>query len=114
MWQLWFPVRHQGDIKGGDQVRDFRLLAGILTALALAYQVVWFLGEPGLRLWSATTDVRVFLVLDLLSDVGLGALSVALIERLSKHVSAEPGETSVAAAARLAQNAQALAKSPGV
>lgn len=105
VWQLWFPVRHQGDIKGGEHVRDFRLVAGLLTALALAYQVVWLFGEPGLRLWSATTDIRVFLVLDLLSDVGLGALSLALIERLSKHVSPEPGETSVAAAARLAQDA---------
>ena len=86
-------------------MRDYRLLAGLLTALALAYQVVWLFGEPGLRAWSATTDVRIFLVLDLLSDVGLGTLSVVLIERLSKRVSPEPGETSVAAAARLAQDA---------
>ena len=71
--------------------------------MALPYQVVSFFGEPGLRLFSATTDVRIFLVLDLLSDVGLGVLSVTLIERLSKHVSPEPGETSVAAAARLAE-----------
>ena len=103
LWQLWFPVRHQGDIKGGEHVRDFKLLATLLTALALAYQLVWLVGEAGLRYWSATTDVRAFLILDLLSDVGLGVLSLALIERLSKHVPAEPGETSVAAAARLAQ-----------
>ena len=98
-----FPVLHQGQIKGGEHLRDYRLLTGPLTGLALAYQVVWLVGEPGLRLWSATTDIRIFLVLDLLSDVGLGLLSVTLIERLSKHVPAEPGETSVAAAARLAE-----------
>jgi bacteriorhodopsin len=103
LWQLWFPVFHQGHIKGGEHVRDYRLLAGLLTGLALAYQVVWLFGEPGLRLWGATTDIRIFLVLDLLSDVGLGVLSLTLIERLSKHVGPEPGETSVAAAARLAQ-----------
>ena len=102
LWQLWFPVLHQGQIKGGQHLRDYRLLAGLLTVLALGYQVVWLFGEPGLRLWSATTDIRIFLVLDLLSDVGLGALALALLERLSKHVRAEPGETSVAAAARLA------------
>lgn len=103
VWQLWFPVLHQGQIKGGEHLRDYRLLAGLLTGLALAYQVVWLAGEPGLRLWSATTDIRIFLALDLLSDVGLGVLSVTLIERLSKRVPAEPGETSVAAAARLAE-----------
>jgi bacteriorhodopsin len=103
VWQLWFPVLHQGRIKGGEHLRDYRLLAGLLTGLALSYQVVWLFGEPGLRLWSATTDIRVFVVLDLLSDVGLGALSLTLIERLSKHVPAEPGESSVAAAARLAE-----------
>ena len=102
LWQLWFPVLHQGEIKGGEHLRDYRLLAGLLTGLALAYQVVWLVGESGLRLWSVTTDIRIFLVLDLLSDVGLGVLAVALIERLSKHVPAQPGETSVAAAARLA------------
>ena len=60
-------------------------------------------GEPGLRLWSATADIRIFLLVDLLSDVGLGVLSVTLIQRLSKHVPGEPGESSVAAAARLAE-----------
>lgn len=105
LWQLSFPVRHQGEIKGGEHVGDFNLLASLLTALALVYQVVWLLGDPGLRYWSATTDIRAYLVLDLLSDVGLAVLSLALIERLSKHVRAEPGETSVAAAARLAQHA---------
>ena len=105
VWQLWFPVHHQGDIKGGEHLRDYRLLAGLLTGLAVAYQVVWLFGDPGLRAWSATTDLRIFLVLDLLSDVGLGVLSLTLIERLSKHVSPQPGETSVAAAARLAQDA---------
>ncbi len=103
LWQLWFPVLHQGEIKGGEHLRDYRLLAGLLTALALGYQIVWLFGEPGLRVWSATTDIWIFLILDLLSDVGLGALSLALIERLSKHVPAEPGETSVAAAARVAE-----------
>lgn len=103
LWQLWFPVLHQGEIKGGEHLRDYRLLAGLLSGLALGYQVVWLFGEPGLRVWSATTDIWAFLVLDLLSDVGLGALSLTLIERLSKHVPAEPGETSVAAAARVAE-----------
>jgi bacteriorhodopsin len=105
VWQMWFPVLHQGQIKGGEHLRDYRLLAGLLTALAVAYQVVWLFGEPGLRLFSATTDTRIFLVLDLLSDVGLGVLSLTLIERLSKQVSAKPGETSVAASARLAEEA---------
>ncbi len=58
LWQLWFPVLHQGELKGGEHLRDYRLLAGLLTVLALAYQVVWLLGESGLRLWSATTDIR--------------------------------------------------------
>jgi bacteriorhodopsin len=52
------------------------------------YQTVWLLGEPGLRLWSATTDIRAFVLIDLLSDVGLGVLSLTLIERLSKHTRA--------------------------
>lgn len=47
LWQLWFPVLHQGQIKGGEHVRDYTLLAGILTGLAVAYQVVWLLGSRG-------------------------------------------------------------------
>jgi bacteriorhodopsin len=102
LWQLWLPIEHQGRIKGGEHIHDYRILAALLTALTLAYQVVWLVGEPGLRIWSARTDVPIFLVLDLLSDVALAVLSLTLIERLSKRVHPEPGETSVAASARVA------------
>ncbi len=104
LWQLWVPVLHQGRVKGGEHLRDYRLLAGLLSALMIAYLVLWGLGEPGLRLWSSTVDIPIFLVLDLASDTGLGIMSVLLIERLSKHVEPEPGETSIAASARTAQH----------
>lgn len=105
LWQLWVPVLHQGQIKGGEHLRDYRILAGSLTALSIAYLVVWFLGEAGLKVFSSSVDIPVFLVLDLASDTGLGIVSVLLLERLSKHVDAEPGETSIAASARMSRGA---------
>ncbi len=105
LWQLWGPVRHQGELKGGEHLRDYRLVAAVLSALSLGYLVVWFLGEAGLRLWSTAVDLPLFMVLDVASDAALGILSVFLIERLSKHVHPEPGETSIAASARLHQSA---------
>lgn len=101
LWQLWGPVLHQGELKGGEHLRDYRLVAALLSALSLGYLVVWFLGEAGLKLWNAAVDLPIFMVLDVASDAGLGILSVFLIERLSKHVEAKPGETSIAASARL-------------
>ena len=102
LWQLWGPVLHQGQIKGGEHLRDYRILAGSLSALSIAYLAVWFFGDAGLRLFTSTVDIPLYLVLDVASDTGLGAMSVFLIERLSKHVDAEPGETSIAASARMA------------
>lgn len=99
LWQLWGPVLHQGQIKGGEQLRDYRILAGALTALSIAYLAVWFLGEAGLKVMSSSVDIPIFLVLDVASDTGLGIVSVLLIERLSKRVDAKPGETSIAASA---------------
>ncbi len=49
LWQLCFTILHLGESKGGEHLRDYRLLAGLLTALALGYQVVWLFGERGLR-----------------------------------------------------------------
>lgn len=74
------------------------------TALSIAYMAVWFLGDAGLKLFTSAVDIPLFLVLDVASDTGLGILSVVLIERLSNHVDAEPGETSIAASARMARN----------
>ncbi len=105
LWQLWGPVLHQGELKGGEHLRDYRLVAAVLSVLALGYLAVWFLGEPGLRLWSGSVDLPLYTVLDVASDAGLGILSVFLVERLSKHVDAHPGETSIAASARLHHSA---------
>lgn len=101
LWQLWGPVVHQGQIKGSSlHLRDYRLLAAVQSGLVVAYLGVWFLGDFGLRLWSNVVDVTIFVVLDVASDAVLGIMSVVLIERLSKQVDPQPGETSVAAAAR--------------
>ncbi len=100
VWQLWRPVRHQAHIKGGDNLRDYRILAGVFTASAIGYQAVWFLGDAGLRAFSTSIDIAIFLVLDLASDVVLGILSVVLVERLVHKAEPEPGETAVAASAR--------------
>ncbi len=104
LWQLWGPVLHQGQLKGGEHLRDYRLVARLVSVLSLGYLATWLAGEPGLKLWSAAVDLPIFVVLDVASDAGLGILSVLLIERLSKHVDAQPGETSIAASARLHQN----------
>lgn len=104
LWLLWGPVLHQGELKGGEHLRDYRLVAALLSALSLGYLVVWFLGESGLKVWSALVDLPILMVLDVASDAGLGVLSVFLIERLSKRVDARPGESSIAASARLHQS----------
>lgn len=96
------PVLHQVEIKGGRNVRDYTLLAGLFTVTVLAYQAVWFIGKPGLRLISSPVELPILLVLDLARDVGLGILSVLLVERLVHEVKPEPGETAVAASARYA------------
>ncbi len=106
LWQLWGPVIHQGQLKGGSRhLRDYRLLAALQSGLVVAYLGVWFLGDFGLRLWSNVVDITIFLVLDLASDAVLGIMSVVLIERLSKQVDPEPGETSIAASARSGKGA---------
>ena len=104
LWLLWVPVLDQGKRKGGEHLEDYRVVAAVLSVLSLAYLAVWFLGEPGLRLWSTAVDLSIFVVLDVSSDAGLGIMSVVLIERLAKHVDAEPGETSIAASARAQQS----------
>lgn len=105
LWQRWGPVPHQGQIKGGEHLQDYRVMAGVLSALSVGYVAIWGLGESGLALWSGTVDIPLFMVLDVASDAGLGILSVVLVERLSKHVDPEPGETSIAASARIAKSA---------
>lgn len=99
IWQLWRPVLHQVEIKGGKSVRDYRLLAALFTAAAIAYEVVWLVGEPGLVLISPQLELTLLLVLDLASDAGLGILSVVLVERLVHEFEPEPGQTAVAASA---------------
>ncbi len=100
LWQLWGPVLHQVEIKGGRNIRDYTVLAGFFTATVLAYQAVWFIGDAGLRLISSPVELPILLVLDLASDVALGILSVLLVDRLVHEVKPEPGETAVAASAR--------------
>ncbi len=99
VWQLWRPVLHQVEIKGGRNIREYGILAACFTALAIAYEAVWLVGEPGLLLISTQVENTLLLVLDLASDAGLGILSVLLIERLVHEVEPEPGETAVAASA---------------
>lgn len=99
LWQLWGPVLHQGEIKGGKNLHDYRLLAGAFTILVVAYQVVWLVGEVGLKLISSSVDLPILLVLDLASDAGLGIASVLVLERLAHDVEPQPGDTTVAAAA---------------
>lgn len=99
VWQLWGPVLHQGEIKGGRNLRDYKLLTALLTAACIGYEVAWIAGEEGLKLMSSRIEDPVLLVLDLASDAGLGILSVTLMERLAHEVEPEPGETAVAAAA---------------
>ena len=100
VWQLWGPVLSQGEIKGGENVRHYKLLAVLATVTIMAYQVVWAIGEAGLKLISSPVESPIFLVLDLVSDAALGILSVALVERLAHEAEPEPGETAVAASAR--------------
>jgi bacteriorhodopsin len=100
VWQLWGPVLHQGEIKGGENLHDYKLLAGAFTAAVVAYQAVWLVGEAGLKLISSPVELPILLALDLGTDAGLGIASVVLLERLAHRFEPEPGETAVAASAR--------------
>ena len=100
VWQLWGPVLSQGEIKGGENVGPYRLLAAFATITIIGYQAVWLVGESGLKLISTSVESPIFVVLDLASDAALGILSVALVERLAHEAEPEPGETAVAASAR--------------
>ncbi len=99
VWQLWGPVLRQGEIKGGKNLHDYKVLAGSFTALVVAYQAVWLIGEAGLKVISSPVELPILVALDLASDAGLGILSVILIERLAHEVKPKPGETAVAASA---------------
>ncbi len=100
LWQLWGPVLHQSQIKGGKNLHDYTILTGFFTATAVGYQALWLIGEAGLKVISSPVELPILLVLDLASDVALGILSVILVERLVHELEPEPGETAVAASAR--------------
>jgi bacteriorhodopsin len=100
VWQLSGPVRSQGEIKGGENLGHYKLLAALATVTIIGYQAVWLIGEAGLKLISSPVESPIFLVLDLVSDAALGILSVALVERLVHETKPEPGDTAVAASAR--------------
>ncbi len=40
VWQLWVPVLHQGEIKGGKNLSDYKVLTGSFTAAVFAYQAL--------------------------------------------------------------------------
>ena len=100
LWQLGGPVRSQGEIKGRENLRHYKLLAALATVTIVGYQTVWLIGEAGLKLVSSPVESPIFLVLDLASDAVLGILSVVLVERLVHEAKPEPGDTAVAASAR--------------
>lgn len=100
VWQLWGPLLRQGEIKGGKNLDDYKVLAALFTVAVVAYQAVWFIGEGGLKVISSSVELPILLALDLATDAGLGILSVILVERLVHEAKPDPGETAVAASAQ--------------
>jgi bacteriorhodopsin len=106
LWLLWWPVTHQGEIKGGEHLHDFSLMARAMTALWPLYLLIWLLGVPGLHVWNETGDLIALTVVDLLTNVGVGVFNVRSINAMARDVDSEPGETSIAASARLTSESE--------
>ena len=72
LWLLWWPVSHQGEIKGGEHLHDFTRIARAMTALWPLYLVVWLIGVPGLHVWGETADLVALTAVDVVTNVGVG------------------------------------------
>jgi len=70
--------------QGGAAQQVFRTLAYLTLVLWSLYPVVWLLGTEGFGAVGSTTEVFLFLVLDILAKIGFGFLLLTNREALSQ------------------------------
>ena len=70
--------------QGGAAQQVFRTLAYLTLVLWSLYPVVWLLGTEGFGTVGSTTEVFLFLVLDILAKIGFGFLLLTNREALSQ------------------------------
>ena len=72
---LWGPVRAQMnryEPEGGPRL--FYTLAGVLTVLWILYPIVWIIGTEGVSAVSASVEIFLYAVLDILAKIAFGAI----------------------------------------
>lgn len=105
---LWGPLRELAERGEEPRASTYKRHAATLSAVWLAYPVVYALGPGILGWWGAVTTIALFTALDLIAKVGYGLLAVLddreLTEIEARHrpraivAYREPGERAAEAA----------------
>ncbi|CAA9397365.1 MAG: Bacteriorhodopsin-like protein, partial [uncultured Rubrobacteraceae bacterium] len=70
--------------QGGATQQVFRTLAYLTIVLWSLYPIVWLIGTEGFAAVGSTTEVLLFLILDILAKIGFGILLLTNREALSE------------------------------
>jgi bacteriorhodopsin len=76
LWIIWGPLRAKAESQVPELARLYRLVAGVLTGLWIAYPTVWLIGPSGIGLVGPTVDTLLFVLVPILSKVGWSLLDL--------------------------------------
>ncbi len=78
---LWNQLREEAD--RFPHAAQYRTLAGMLTALWVAYPIVWLLAPTGFSAISPSVTAFIYVVLDLTAKVGFGLVQIFYLRKES-------------------------------
>ena len=87
-------------LAGPGPLQAYTSLATLLSALWIAYPIVWLVGSTGLKVLPVTLETAVYTVLDVTAKVGFGIMLVAAVKRLQNVATPLPEESTLEATVR--------------
>ena len=86
----WGPLRELAYTQGDDLGKVFTTVAGLLSALWIAYPVIWWLGPSGSGAIGQTLESWLYVMVPISSKVGFSAVDLYLLRKLSPTPASNP------------------------
>ena len=90
LYLTWGPLRRLAFRQGDDLGKVYTTVAGLLSALWIAYPTIWWLGPSGTGLIGQNLESILYVIVPVVSKVGFSAVDLYLLRRLSPTPSSNP------------------------
>ena len=87
---VWGPLRQLAFRQGEDLGGVYTTVAGLLSALWIAYPTIWWLGPSGSGAIGQSLESWLFVIVPIVSKVGFSAVDLFLLRRLSPTANSNP------------------------